>query len=109
MILSIDQGTTGTTVLILSPDGEILGRAYSEFRQIFPQPGWVSHNAEEIWETTLKVIGLAIKNAGIQATDIKGIGITPHKAHTPLIVHTDAMLPLSIMAQCFEPVAWRDT
>ncbi|MBT3605908.1 MAG: glycerol kinase, partial [Candidatus Latescibacteria bacterium] len=84
MILSIDQGTTGTTVLILSPDGEILGRAYSEFRQIFPQPGWVSHNAEEIWETTLKVIGLAIKNAGIQATDIKGIGITNQRETTVL-------------------------
>ncbi|MBT5831671.1 MAG: glycerol kinase GlpK [Candidatus Latescibacteria bacterium] len=84
MILSIDQGTTGTTVLILSPDGEILGRAYSEFRQIFPQPGWVSHNAEEIWETTLKVIGLAINNAGIQATDIKGIGITNQRETTVL-------------------------
>lgn len=84
MILSIDQGTTGTTVLILSPEGEILGRAYSEFQQIFPQPGWVSHNAEEIWNTTLKVIGLAIKNAGIQATNIKGIGITNQRETTVL-------------------------
>lgn len=84
MILSIDQGTTGTTVLILSPEGEILGRAYSEFRQIFPQPGWVSHNAEEIWETTLQVITLAIQDANIQATDIKGIGITNQRETTVL-------------------------
>ncbi|MFT5369427.1 MAG: glycerol kinase [Candidatus Latescibacterota bacterium] len=84
MILSIDQGTTGTTVLILSAEGEILGRGYSEFRQIFPQPGWVSHNAEEIWDTTLKVIDFAIKNAGIHATDIKGIGITNQRETTVL-------------------------
>lgn len=84
MILSIDQGTTGTTVLILSPEGDILGRGYSEFTQIFPQPGWVSHNAEEIWETTLKVIGLAIQDAQINAHDIKGIGITNQRETTVL-------------------------
>jgi glycerol kinase len=84
MILSIDQGTTGTTVLILSPDGAILGRGYSEFRQIFPQPGWVSHNAEEIWETTLKVIAIAIDDADIRAQDIKGIGITNQRETTVL-------------------------
>ena len=64
MILSIDQGTTGTTALVLDSQGEILGRGYSEFRQIFPRPGWVSHDATEIWDTTLKVIGLAITEAG---------------------------------------------
>ncbi len=84
MILSIDQGTTGTTVLILSPDGAILGRGYSEFRQIFPQPGWVSHNAEEIWETTQRVIAIAIDDAGVQAQDIKGIGITNQRETTVL-------------------------
>ena len=76
MILSIDQGTTGTTALVLTPEGEILGRGYAEFRQIFPQPGWVSHDPSEIWETTLRVIGTAIENAGISAKDLKGIGIT---------------------------------
>ena len=53
MILSIDQGTTGTTVLIINPEGEIIGRSYSEIKQIFPRPGWVSHDAENIWETVL--------------------------------------------------------
>ncbi len=82
MILSIDQGTTGTTVLVLTHDGEIAGRGYSEFRQIFPQPGWVSHDAEEIWTTTLRVVGLAIQNAGISARDIRGIGITNQRETT---------------------------
>ena len=82
MILSIDQGTTGTTVLVLSPEGEILGRGYSEFGQIFPQPGWVSHDASEIWETSVKVIGMAIDDAGIAAKDLKGIGITNQRETT---------------------------
>jgi glycerol kinase len=84
MILSIDQGTTGSTVLILSSDGEILGRGYAEFNQIFPQPGWVSHDAEVIWKTTLKVIALAIRDADIHAADIKGIGITNQRETTVL-------------------------
>ena len=82
MILSTDQGTTGTTVLVLSPEGEILGRGYSELRQIFSQPGWVSHDASEIWETTVKVIGAAVDDAGISAKDLKGIGITNQRETT---------------------------
>ena len=82
MILCIDQGTTGTTVLVLSSTGEILGRGYSEFQQIFPQPGWVSHNASEIWDTTLKVIGTALTDANISPSDLKGIGITNQRETT---------------------------
>ncbi len=84
MILSIDQGTTGTTALVLGSQGEILGRGYSEFRQIFPRPGWVSHNATEIWNTTLKVIDTAITEAGIDASEIKGIGIANQRETTVL-------------------------
>ena len=84
MILSIDQGTTGTTALVLGSQGEILGRGYSEFRQIFPRPGWVSHNALEIWNTTLEVIGIAITEAGIDASEIKGIGIANQRETTVL-------------------------
>ncbi len=84
MILCIDQGTTGTTALVLGSRGEILGRAYSEFRQIFPQPGWVSHNAAEIWNATLNVIGGAIADAGIDPLDIKGIGIANQRETTAI-------------------------
>ena len=76
MILAIDQGTTGSTCIVFGEDGREAGRGYSEFRQHFPQPGWVEHDAAEIWETTRKVAIAALANAGVQGSDLKGIGIT---------------------------------
>ncbi len=55
MILAIDQGTTGTTCLVFDAEGRVAGRAYSEFEQFFPRPGWVEHDAAEIWEVTRRV------------------------------------------------------
>ncbi len=75
MILAIDQGTTGTTCLVFDAGGQIAGRAYSEFEQHFPQPGWVEHDASEIWEVTRRVAGEAIAGAGIQGAELDGIGI----------------------------------
>jgi glycerol kinase len=75
MILAIDQGTTGTTCLVFDEAGGIAGRGYSEFEQHFPRPGWVEHDADEIWETTRRVAVDAIGDAGIEAADLKGIGI----------------------------------
>jgi glycerol kinase len=76
MILAIDQGTTGTTCLVFDEQGRIAGRSYSEFEQHFPRPGWVEHDAGEIWEVTRRVAVEAIVDAGIQGGDLKGIGIT---------------------------------
>ena len=76
MILAIDQGTTGSTCIVFGEDGRERGRGYSEFRQHFPQPGWVEHDAAEIWETTRKVAMRALADAGVQGSDLKGIGIT---------------------------------
>ncbi|MGH2981592.1 MAG: FGGY family carbohydrate kinase, partial [Solirubrobacterales bacterium] len=76
MILAIDQGTTGTTCLVFDERGRIAGRGYSELEQYFPRPGWVEHDAGEIWDTTRRVANLAIVDAGIQGADLKGIGIT---------------------------------
>lgn len=75
-VLAIDQGTTGSTVLVIDAGGEIRGRAYSEFTQHYPQPGWVEHDAEELWSVTLNVIGAALGNARVRAGDIHAIGIT---------------------------------
>ena len=75
MILAIDQGTTGTTCLVFDPEGRIAGRAYSEFEQHFPQPGWVEHDAAEIWEVTRQVAIEAIADAGIQGAELDAIGI----------------------------------
>jgi glycerol kinase len=76
VILSIDQGTTGTTCLVFDGEGRIAGRAYSEFEQHFPQPGWVEHDAGEIWEVTRRVAATAIADAGIDGAELGGIGIT---------------------------------
>ena len=76
MILAIDQGTTGSTCLVFDREGRISGRAYSEFRQHFPRPGWVEHDAAEIWDVTRRVASEAMEDAGIDGADLAGIGIT---------------------------------
>jgi glycerol kinase len=76
MILAIDQGTTGTTCIVFDDRGRPRGRAYSEFEQYFPRPGWVEHDAAEIWEVTRKVAIGALSDAAVQGSDLKGIGIT---------------------------------
>ena len=73
-ILAIDQGTTGSTSLIIDENAQVVGRAYSEFRQHYPQPGWVEHDADEIWDVTYHVARKAIESA--KDYDIAGIGIT---------------------------------
>jgi glycerol kinase len=76
MILAIDQGTTGTTCIVFDDEGRPRGRAYSEFEQYFPRPGWVEHDAGEISEVTRKVAVGALADAAVQGSDLKGIGIT---------------------------------
>jgi glycerol kinase len=76
VILAIDQGTTGTTCLVFDSEGQVVGRAYSEFEQHFPRPGWVEHDATEIWEVTRKVAGEALGDAKIDGSGLDGIGIT---------------------------------
>jgi glycerol kinase len=76
MILAIDQGTTGTTCIVFGEDGRERGRSYSEFEQHFPKPGWVEHDAAEIWEVTRKVAIGALMDAGVEGSELRGIGIT---------------------------------
>jgi glycerol kinase len=76
VILAIDQGTTGSTCLVFDGEGRVAGRAYSEFQQYFPRPGWVEHDANEIWGVTRRVAAEAIASAGIEGAELDGIGIT---------------------------------
>ncbi len=76
MILAIDQGTTGSTCLVFDGEGRLAGRAYSEFQQHFPRPGWVEHDANEIWHVTRAVAAEAIAAAGIEGHELEAIGIT---------------------------------
>ncbi|HEY2637789.1 MAG TPA: glycerol kinase GlpK, partial [Solirubrobacteraceae bacterium] len=76
MILAIDQGTTGTTCLVFDEQLDLHGRAYREFEQHFPRPGWVEHDAAEIWDVSLAVAGEALEDAGVAPAELQGIGIT---------------------------------
>ncbi|HEY1457702.1 MAG TPA: glycerol kinase GlpK [Solirubrobacteraceae bacterium] len=76
MILAIDQGTTGTTCLIFDEQAELVGRSYREFRQYFPRPGWVEHDAAEIWEITHALAGEALTDAGVRPGELAAVGIT---------------------------------
>jgi glycerol kinase len=83
-VLAIDQGTTGTTVMIFDAAGRVRGRGYSEFRQYYPRPGWVEHDPEEIWRVTRRVIAAALRRARLRPADIAAIGITNQRETTVL-------------------------
>ena len=77
MILAIDQGTSGTTCLVFDECAELIGRASREFVQHFPRPGWVEHDADEIWEVTQAVAGEALVDAGVtRPGELRALGIT---------------------------------
>ena len=76
VILAIDQGTTGTTCLVFDQAAELIGRAYREFDQHFPAPGWVEHDAGEIWTVTQAVAAEALDDAGLRPGELEAVGIT---------------------------------
>jgi glycerol kinase len=83
-ILAIDQGTTGSTALVLDKRLRVVGQANREYRQIFPQPGWVEHDVEDIWASVRHAVRKAIDAAGIRPSEIAAIGITNQRETTAL-------------------------
>lgn len=81
-ILALDQGTTSSRSLVVDKKGAIIGQAQKEFRQIFPQPGWVEHDANEIWSTQFGTMAEAIAQAGINTKQVSAIGITNQRETT---------------------------
>jgi glycerol kinase len=81
-ILSLDQGTTSSRAIIFDKQGAIIATAQKEFTQFFPQPGWVEHDANEIWSTQLGVAAEAISKAGLTVENIAAIGITNQRETT---------------------------
>src|SRR5437868_6433480 len=75
-ILAIDQGTTGTAVHLVDGNGQIRFSADQEFPQIYPQPGWVEHDLEAIWQTVVRGIGAVLATSRISGSQIVAIGIT---------------------------------
>ena len=74
-VIAIDQGTTGSTVLILDETLRLVGRGYREFAQHYPEPGWVEHDPDEIWASVLDALGQALAQAAVPA-DSKTPGIS---------------------------------
>jgi len=81
-ILALDQGTTSSRAIVFDQKGEAIAIAQKEFTQYFPQPGWVEHDADEIWSTQLGVATEAVLKAGLSTRDIAGIGITNQRETT---------------------------
>ena len=97
-VLAIDQGTTGSAALVISADGRVLSRAYSEFTQHFPQPGWVEHDAEEIWTVTVRVAREALAAAG---TEVRSLGVT-NQRETVVVWDPATLRPLH------RAIVWQD-
>ncbi len=101
-VLALDQGTTGSTALVVAQDGRILGRGYSEFPQHFPRAGWVEHEALDIWETTRKV-GLAAQEEARnrESFRIRSIGIT-NQRETVVVWDRETLEPVH------RAIVWQD-
>src|ERR1700759_4463061 len=100
-ILSFDQGTTSSRSIIFDKQGNIISVAQKEFTQIFPQPGWVEHDALEIWSTQLGTAAEAISKAGLTVNDIAAIGIT-NQRETTVVWDKQTGKPL------YNAIVWQD-
>ena len=109
-IMALDSGTTSNRCILFDKEGKICSLAQKEFTQIFPQPGWVEHDADEIFSTQLEVAREALRNIGASARDIAGIGITNQRETT--IVwnrHTGRPVHHAIVWQCRRTAGYCDT
>ena len=100
-ILAIDQGTTSTRAIVFDASGKVSGQSQQEFTQIFPQEGWVEHDPEEIWQTTLQTCRAAIEASEFVATDIAGIGIT-NQRETTVVWDRESGKPV------YNAIVWQD-
>ncbi len=100
-ILAIDQGTTGTTIILFDRTTAIKGRAYAPVRQIYPRPGWVEHDALDIWNGTLSAIKQAVEQAGIGYDQIEAIGIT-NQRETVVAWQRESSQPV------YNAIVWQD-
>ena len=100
-VLALDQGTTSSRAILFDRDGGIKGVAQREFRQIFPQPGWVEHDASEIWTSQAGVAVEVLAGAGLRARDVAAIGIT-NQRETTVVWDRKTGLPIT------NAIVWQD-
>ncbi|MRT94697.1 glycerol kinase GlpK [Ancylomarina sp. 16SWW S1-10-2] len=101
LILALDQGTTSSRAIIFNKKGEMITTAQKEFTQIFPQPGWVEHDANEIWSTQAGVAAEAISKAGVNGLSIAAIGIT-NQRETTIVWDRETGEPV------YNAIVWQD-
>jgi len=100
-ILALDQGTSSSRSIVFDAQGRIVAMAQREFRQIYPQPGWVEHDPMELWETQLATAHEALAKAGLKATDVAAIGIT-NQRETTVVWNRKTGAPL------YNAIVWQD-
>jgi glycerol kinase len=100
-VLAIDQGTTGTTCLVVDQELQTRGHGYTELPQYFPEPGWVEHDPEEIWSSVTRSAAAALAMAGLDAGDVAAIGIT-NQRETTLLWDRESGRPLH------RAIVWQD-
>jgi glycerol kinase len=100
-ILAIDQGTTSSRAILFDEKGDRVGQSQQEFPQIFPHDGWVEHDPEDIWSSTLAVCRSALKDTGINAQEIATIGIT-NQRETTILWDTETGVPV------YNAIVWQD-
>ena len=100
-ILAIDQGTTGSTALLINAELQVVAKANEEFRQIYPQPGWVEHDAADIWASVEVAVTGALGQANVRPEQIRAIGIT-NQRETSLLWDRESAEPIhnAIVWQC---------
>ena len=81
-VLALDQGTSGSTALVVDPDGRVLARGYAELPQYYPRPGWVEHDPEEIWATVGRAAAAALAEARVSGGEVAAVGITNQRETT---------------------------
>ncbi len=99
-VMAIDQGTTGTTVIILDPELNVLAKENVEFPQIYPRPGWVEHDPDAIWLSTTQAIGLGLGSARLAGSAISAIGITNQR-------ETTVVWDRATSAPIFNAIVWQ--
>ncbi len=109
-ILAIDSGTTSSRAILFDKKSEIVGVAQQEFRQIYPKPGWVEHDAEEIWDTQERVIHELLETSEVKPEEIATIGIT-NQRETTVVWNKKTGKPIynAIVWQCRRTAAYCDT
>jgi len=100
-LLALDQGTSSSRSIVFDADGQIVAMAQREFRQIYPQPGWVEHDPKEIWSSQIATAQEVLAGARISAADLASIGIT-NQRETTLVWNRATGEPL------YNAIVWQD-